>query len=127
MMRAMSAVALAGSITLGGCVNLQGEGQCRDTVTVNHAANERNVGLNAAPPVLTVCRGATIRIRIVPPDKAASTAAKPGNPGWLNGNVEAGGDIMLTVPENEQVGAEREYSISVDGVGTLDPLFRIVM
>lgn len=110
---------------LAGCVNMQGEGQCQDTVTVNHEANDQRVGLRSAPPELRVCRGATITVRIVPQGTPASTAPKLDNPAWLNGSTQTG-DITLTVPMEEELGAIRRYTITVEGVGMLDPQFRII-
>jgi hypothetical protein len=119
---AMMAVLVA--IVATGCTRYRvfyGENDCLRQVVINYASGKTVV----APKRGGVCTGTTIRMITVPQNRAVSTVPKPGNPSWLMGG-SAGPDFVLMVPENETIGAVREYSVEVDGLPTLDPTFRVI-
>ncbi len=102
---------------------------CRDrTVRLRHVAGF----LAANPEYIEICREQVLTVQIVPPAGMgrARTAGGMGSSGaaaaWLNqsGNT-AGNRILITVPEMAALD-EYKYSITVDGVGTLDPRLRVV-
>jgi hypothetical protein len=99
---------------------------CQDRqVTVNHAP----AFLVAYPEYLVVCPGQQIVVNIVPavPSGSAATAPAEKNPGlsgWLQSENREGGRIVLQIPEGTVAG-EYKYSITIEGVGTLDPRVRI--
>jgi hypothetical protein len=119
---AMGLVAL-----LAGCAQMAGS-ECNDTVTVDY----KEAFLHARPPVASVCRGGTLTVVFHPigneKDKAVHTAPGPqnGNASWLSGRSTKGDQIVLHIDEKAQVGQIYKYSITVDGIGMLDPRVRVM-
>lgn len=123
---------MAVSLGLVGCVtngkDVDPELKCRDRlVTVNHAAGF----LTAHPEYIEMCAGQRLTINVAPPvDKgAARTAPAKSNPDatWLDSRKGAEEDedkIVIDIPEGTKYD-EYKYSITIDGVGTLDPRVRI--
>lgn len=95
------------------------------TVTVNHAA----AYLKASPEhVRKICPGNTLTVTLVPPvDRAGAARTDPMGKNkedarWLEGRNSELDRIVLTVPgEKEAIEGEFKYSISIDGIGVLDP------
>lgn len=105
---------------------------CRDReVTFNYV---RKAAIDVYPPLVEMCRGNRLTIRIVPPvdpgmhpAQSSSFGDNPGPSGWLNGTSTDGMTIALgPVPQSARDGQEYEYSISVQGIGSVDPTVRIV-
>lgn len=119
----LAAAALAAA-TVGACAAREPPGDpelvCRDRlVTVNHAAGY----LTAHPEHLEMCAGRSIVIAIAPPVEAGSARTAPGDekqPDWLRATSGGRGNIEVRVPEDAVYGTYK-YSITIDGVGTLDP------
>lgn len=100
---------------------------CRDRrVTVNHAAGF----LVAHPEYIEMCSGQSFTIHVVPPvdeGKARTTPGKgtPDDANWLNSNNEKERNkIVIDIPKGTPYD-EYKYSITIDGVGTLDPRVRV--
>lgn len=116
-----------GSVALlAGCAQMAAR-DCNDTVTVNYRA----ANLRASPELAEVCPGGTLTVRLRPPAAAgrAHTAPGPENPGanWLAGRTSKGDRIDLVLDENEvEVGETYKYSITIEGIGTLDPRVRVI-
>lgn len=96
------------------------------TVTVFQATGF----LAVYPEYIDVCTGYNITINVVPPvaDGGFSTAPESGNPGedsWLDSTAKRGGSAIISVPPGIPTGVYK-YSITVEGVGTLDPRARVV-
>ncbi len=98
------------------------------SVTVNHKASI----LKVTPELRNVRFGGTVTIKTVPAkgkDKAHTKQA-PGTPRWLTGHCNRKGEIVLPVPENALGPRQKEktykYSVTVDGVGTIDPRVRVI-
>jgi hypothetical protein len=95
---------------------------CRDRrVTVNHAAGY----LTAYPEHIEMCAGQDLAIELVPPVEvgAARTAPARENKGrapWFVASNREADEILVRIPEDAEY-ATYKYSISIDGVGTLDP------
>lgn len=110
----------AGTVALlAGCAQMAGPG-CRDReVTVNHKA----AYLEARPEHVEICPGRTLKVKLVPAPPAGSAHTAPGsqNPGatWLSGRNKEPGLIALVVDEKAE--GPYKYSITIDGIGTLDP------
>ena len=52
---------------------------------------------------------------------------KSGNPAWLSGtNSSDQGELKFTVDKDEPMNAQYSYLIDVEGVGTLDPIVKVV-
>jgi len=82
------------------------------------------------PEYIDVCTGESITINAVPKVAAGDlrTAPDEGNPGrddWLRSEGKSEGSVVINVPEDAALGVYK-YSITVDGVGTLDPHARVV-
>ena len=98
------------------------------SVTVNYQA----ANLKATPELRNVRLGGTLTIKTVPPTKAnkAHTKQAPGTPRWLTGHCNRKGEIVLPVPQNALGPRQKEktykYSVTVDGVGTIDPRVRVI-
>ena len=120
-------VATGAVALLAGCAQMAERG-CNDTVTVDY----KEAFLHARPPVANVCRGGTLTVRFHPigkdRDKPAHTAPGPqnGNARWLTGSSPKGDRIVLDIDEKAQVGQIYKYSITVDGIGMLDPRVRVM-
>lgn len=119
------------SLGLVGCVtngkDVDPELKCRDRlVTVNHAAGY----LSAHPEYIDMCAGQRITINVAPPvdQGAARTApAGKGNPedaNWLSSRNGNENRIVIDIPNGTAYGTYK-YSITIDGVGTLDPRVRV--
>lgn len=106
---------------LVGCAELGVRGCGDREVTVNHRA----AYLSARPETVTLCRGDTLTVKLVPPVAPgdANTAPGPENPeaGWLSGSNRDRGQILLVVDARADVGRTYKYSIEVEGGGVLDP------
>ena len=110
-----------------GCTPPEGaDVACGDKqVTVNHAA----ASLEARPEhVRRICPGDTLTLKLEPPvDRAGAARTEPTgenkeDAAWLEGRNSELDRIVLTVPdEKEAKEGEFKYSISIDGVGVLDP------
>lgn len=105
-----------------GCADF-GRGPCGDrTVTVNHNSK----GIEAQPEhVRNICRGDTLRVRLVPPvdPGSAHTAPDPekdSDATWLSGSNTEPDQIVLVVDREAEVRRTYKYSITIDGK-TLDP------
>ena len=106
---------------------------CHDRiVTLNYIANAT---INVYPPHIDVCAGRTITIHIVPradpatnPVRSSSVEGNPSPVGWLNKTSVDGASIDLVVPgpEDVTIPSTYKYSLSIQGVGTIDPTIRIV-
>lgn len=100
---------------------------CRDrTVSVNHATDR----IVVTPGTIDVCSGYTVTFKIEPPVNVGSARTKdntvnsPSAP-WLNaGNVETDAITVKVPPETEL--KTYKYDIEIDGVGSLDPYFRVI-
>lgn len=120
-------LATAVAALLAGCAQMA-ETPCKNEVTVDY----REAFLHARPPVVDVCRGGTLTVILNPVgserDKPAHTAPGPqnGTANWLSGRSLKGEDIVLDIDEKAQVGQEYKYSVTVDGIGTLDPRVRVM-
>ena len=131
-MKSVSSIVIT-AVLAGGCISpgYTGNGEdpeltCRDRqVTVRQAPGF----LAAFPEYIDVCRGQTVTISIDPPVEAGSARTEPasGNPdeaAWLQKANRDRGSIVIEISETAALGIYK-YSITVDGVGTLDPRFRI--
>lgn len=99
---------------------------CRDrNITVRQAP----AFLDVFPEYIEVCRGRTVTINIAPPVDPGSARTEPasGCPGaeWLKRENREGDKIVIEIPETADLG-DYKYSITIAGVGTLDPRFRII-
>ena len=111
---------------LAGCAQMAGK-SCNDEVTVNYRA----ANLRASPELAEVCPGGTLTVKLVPPIGRGSAATAPGpqNPKatWLSGSVSQGAEIKLHADKDEVVVDETyKYSITIEGIGTLDPRVRVI-
>jgi hypothetical protein len=135
-MRRAAVVLALPAIVLTGCVapeSIDFDLACRArTVTLNHV---RHASISVTNPVIDVCRGETIGIRVVPPVDPNRARSSPGpeNPSatWLDRESMDGRriDILVPPPDAEdapEVGEELKYTLTIDGVGTLDPTIRII-
>ena len=102
------------------------EMSCRDrTVTVYQSTGF----LAVYPEYIDVCRGQSITVRTLPRldtggVRTAPDDKNPGDDSWLR--IEGReGTVVMKVPENAALGVYK-YSITVDGVGMLDPRARVV-
>jgi hypothetical protein len=99
---------------------------CQDRrVTVNHAP----AFLVAYPEYLVACAGQKIVVNVIPsvrPGSATTAPAdrSPGPSDWLRSENLKGGQTVIQIPEGTAAG-EYKYSITIEGVGTLDPRVRI--
>ena len=123
----MSLAFLAGcASTMNPSVSDDPEMTCGDrTVTVYQATGF----LAVYPEYIDVCRGQSITVRTVPGLATGNVRTAPGekNPdddSWLR-NEGRDGTVIMVVPGNAGLGVYK-YSITVDGVGTLDPRARVV-
>ncbi len=98
------------------------------SVTVKHS----KTGLRVTKELKEVRAGGTFTIKTSPrknTNKAHSKQA-PGTPRWLTGHCNKTGEICCTVPKTALTTRQKEkiykYSITVDGVGTLDPRVRVI-
>lgn len=101
---------------------------CRDrTVTVFQSTGF----LAVYPEYIDVCSGYDILVKPVPPVRTGNVRTAPGGrgePGWLGGvpgDKAGAGGAVIRVPPGTSPGVYK-YSITVDGVGTLDPRARVV-
>jgi hypothetical protein len=102
--------------------------KCQDRhVTVNHARGF----LTAHPYYIKVCRGERILINVVPPvdrEKASTMAGEENlEAEWLNSRNATDRDpAIIQIPDDKGLeGREFKYSITIEGVGTLDPRVRV--
>jgi hypothetical protein len=101
---------------------------CRDRqVTVRQAP----AFLDVFPEYIEVCRTQTVTISIRPPvdPRSARTEPASGNADkadWLRSESQDGETIVIKIPESAARDTTYKYSITIDGVGTLDPRFRII-
>ena len=114
---AISACVAPGSPTTGNCHDR--------TVHVTH----RPASLDAHPEFVTICPGYTLIIDIVPSIRIdqAETKDDPSNPvpaPWIAKKNATRSQIFIPVLENTVEGTYK-YSITIEGVGTLDPRARV--
>ncbi|HSG65947.1 MAG TPA: hypothetical protein VLD39_13145 [Gammaproteobacteria bacterium] len=123
-------VAAAG---LGGCIPARmtedgmfdPEVMCRDRiVNVNHARGF----LLIRPNFVEVCRNRVIRLRIDPPIDVGMGRTIPDDSAqaWLQRSNASPNEILIEVPGNAPLNETFEYTLQIDGVGTLDPYVRII-
>jgi hypothetical protein len=129
-MRTISIALALSAIVLTGCVPapVDPDVACRPrTITLNTV---RNASIAITHPTVDMCRGLMLTIRVVPPVNGAESTAGPENAGatWLNKSVsEDGRRIEIVVPsEGVESGAEFKYTLTLPGVGALDPTIRII-
>jgi hypothetical protein len=99
---------------------------CRNRlVTLSHRADS---SISVHPPYIEVCRGTTVTINIVPPNRPARSVPQSAEPiaAWLNGTSADGSPIVLTVPPEAVVGTTLKYTLEVTGVGSIDPGVRVI-
>jgi hypothetical protein len=99
---------------------------CRNRlVTLSHRAN---TSIAAHPPYIEVCRGTTVTINVVPPNRPARSTPQSAEPGagWLNATSAEGSPMVLTVPPDAAIGTTFKYTLEVTGVGTIDPGIRVI-
>lgn len=91
-------------------------------ITVVHARGY--LALN--PETVDPCRGDRLTINLAPPvaPGSARTAPAEGGPQWLRRENKTRGTIYIDVPKDTKPGVYK-YSITIDGVGMLDPRVRI--
>lgn len=100
--------------------------ECHDrTVTLNHRA----ASLDAHPEYVEICAGNLLTIKIVPPVGVgeAKTKDDPSNPvaaPWITKDNALPNRIVIPVPVGT-TSATYKYSITIEGVGTLDPRARV--
>jgi hypothetical protein len=127
MSKQLTILAMAMMALLAGCAQMAGR-ECNDTVTVDY----KEAFLHARPEVANVCRGGTLTVKFHPigkdRDKPARTAPgrQNGNATWLSGSTTKGDQIILDIDEKAQVDRIYKYSITVDGIGMLDPRVRVM-
>jgi hypothetical protein len=120
-----------GAFLMSGCatnayVDSDPELTCRDRqINVIHAP----AFLVAHPEYLVVCAGQRVVINVVPavPPGAATTAPAEKNPGpsdWLRSENREGDTTIIQVPD-DAIPGDYKYSITIAGVGTLDPRFGV--
>jgi hypothetical protein len=115
------------TLAISGCATsgLPTETNCNDReVTLNHRAGS----LDAHPEYVSLCSGNLLTIKIVPPVGLgdAETKDDPSNPvsaSWLAKKNTNGDRIVIEVPRlpKKKTGITYKYSITIEGVGTLDP------
>ncbi len=87
--------------------------------------------LKVRPKLVCARRGSEIRLRIVPARKKDTVTTNPHgvNPGvdaWLEGkNTGSETEIIINVLNDAELGVYK-YSVTVDGVGTLDPHAEVI-
>ena len=103
------------------------EGKCHDAeVTVTHRAGS----LDVHPEYVALCSNRLLTIHIVPPVGVdeAETKDDPSNatpaPWIAKKNGGSSDRIVIQVPNNTPVDTYK-YSITIKGIGTLDPRARI--
>ena len=101
---------------------------CRDrTITLNHV---RHSSISITHPIVDMCLGRTLTIRVRPSVAGAGSAPGPANSGasWLLAVAgDRGSQMAITVPSSGlEPGAEFEYTLTIPGVGVLDPTIRII-
>ena len=126
---ALAAMQLTGCSWLALKKQLKIEGE----VDLDLACRERFVfvlhqpkaAISVHAPYIEVCTTEKITIMFVPPvaDDAAHSAPQAEADTWLDGDSEDG-KIELTVPMGAT--GEHKYTITVDGVGSIDPTIRII-
>jgi hypothetical protein len=123
------------SLTLAGCaLDMTRDPGADPEIT----CGDRNVtvfqtrgSLSVYPEYIDVCRGQSITISAIPRVDGADVRTAPaerGNPegdGWLGREGRADGSVLIEIPGDAPLGVYK-YSITVDGVGTLDPRARVV-
>jgi hypothetical protein len=102
--------------------------KCQDrNVTVLHARGF----LTAHPEYIVVCPGQRILIKVVPPVDPGQARTMAGGENqearWLNStNKQDRHRTIIQIPDAKDVEeGEYKYSITIDGVGTLDPRVRV--
>jgi hypothetical protein len=100
-----------------------GRGACGNRhVTANHNAKK----IVPRPEHVSMCRGDILTIGFKPEVAQGTGHAAPDpekNPEatWLSGSNEESNDIILIVGEDAKLDYPYKYSITIDGVGTVDP------
>lgn len=129
-MRTIISIALTlSSIVLASCtpVPVDPDVACRPrTITLNHV---RHSSIAISHPTVDMCRGLMLTVRVVPPVNGAASEAGSENAGatWLNKSAsEDGRRIEIVVPMDASSGAEFKYTLTLPGVGALDPTIRII-
>lgn len=88
-------------------------------VTVNYASGVFIVN----PNDVEVCQGKMVFIKLVPPPDNGKAKTTHPNEGWLN-KSNSGDTITIDTAPAEK--GDYKYSITIEGVGTLDPGVRVV-
>jgi hypothetical protein len=130
-MRTIISIAFAlSAIALSSCAPapVDPDVACRPrTITLNHV---RHSSIAITHPTVDMCLGRTLTIRVRPSVAGAESAPGPENAGasWLKAVAsEGGGQIVITVPSSGlEPGAEFQYTLTIPGVGVLDPTIRII-
>lgn len=95
-------------------------------MTINHSAAQ----LKVTPASVTVHMGCNIRLNIVPPKEIGKVRTKadgpnPGVDNWMYKTNGVQDKIVFEVPMGITLG-DYKFSVTVDGVGTLDPHAKVI-